>query len=839
MAPRWWPGKRRGPRDAVGAAEQTVEDAKVGGHLQQAGNDAISDLAGGTVITGVPSGASVHTAHSTTTVHGDVTISGGYVAGRDIHISHGAPRVLPRPNLLPRATSDFVNRVAELEDAARWADSGDQAPVIVLTGPAGVGKTALALRFCHGQADSHPDGALFADLGGFGGRARRTTDVLAGFLLALGTPAADIPSSFQDRQNLYRTMTARSRLIVLIDNASKEADVRELLPAGPAVTVVVTSRRRLAGLTGTRTLKLGTLQREAATGLLRILSRGFVEQLSDEALAQVASYCGDLPLALMIAGARLDTVDGTRGRHMISALGDERRRLHWLSAGDLEVRASFRLSYGQLPADEQEAFRLLSRMNGGFFSGWHLAALTGTTRGRADDVLTRLHDLHLVEPAPATDGCDHVLYRFHDLLRDFSQELFTESGESSAAPDARLIAAYRAIVVAIGPRLSPVGDGHSADRCSVELDTIGQLRIDDPYAWCSAEYANVFLVAGRALEAEGWPDAALLGGTLLPFLQNRCLWNTAEEFYALAREAADRLGDLGVKARLLLDIAAVRRSQARWSDSVDALNQCMALYKDQPASRERALALASIGVTLRNEGAWDSAWHCFLESRAVLAELDEPWGIAFATRGLGTVRQSQERWDEALGYFSETVDLFHAAGDVGREAMAWIRVGAVLRGQGRPGQALEIYERALPVFAGREHRSWAGITAVHQAAALCDLGEYRSAVERLDAADLVFDELDDRRWRGISQMHRGIVHRQSGRPGPALACLDVARAVFVELGDRPGTARVLFEAGLLFRSTGDVSRMREALTAAHAAFAELGSPRAETTAGMLEAGQSP
>ncbi|MEU4153154.1 tetratricopeptide repeat protein [Streptomyces sp. NPDC026659] len=839
MAPRWWPGRRRGPRDAVGAAEQSVEDAEVGGDLLQAGNDAISDLGGGTVITGVPSNASVRTAHSTTTVHGDVTISGGYVAGRDIHIRHEAPRVSPRPNLLPRASSDFVNRVAELEDAARWVGTGDQAPVIVVTGPAGVGKTALALRFCHAQADSHPDGALFTDLGGFGGRALRTTDVLAGFLLALGTPASDIPSSFQDRQNLYRTLTARSRLIVLIDNASKEADVRDLLPAGPAVMVVVTSRRRLAGLTGTRTLRLGTLQREVATGLLRILSRGFVEQLPDEELAEVASYCGDLPLALMIAGARLDTVDGSRSRHMISALGDERRRLHWLAAGDLEVRASFRLSYGQLPADEQEAFRLLSRMNGGFFGGWHLAALTGTTRARADDVLTRLHDLHLVEAAPATDGCDQVLYRFHDLLRDFSQELFEESGEDSADPDARLIAAYRAIAVTIGPGLFVAGEGRSADRRAVELGAIGQLRVDDPYAWCSVEYANVFLMAGRALAAHQWPDAAVLGGALLPFLQNRCLWNTAEEFYALAREAADRLGDLGVKAKLLLDIAAVRRSQARWSDSVEALEECIALYEDQPASRERALALASIGVTLRNEGAWDSAWRCFLESRAVLVELAEPWGIAFATRGLGIVRQSQERWEEALGYFSETVDLFHEAGDVAREAMAWIRIGAVLRGQGRPAQALEVYERALPVFAGREHRSWAGITAVHQAAALCDLGEYRSAAERLDAADVVFDELDDRRWRGISRMHRGVVHRRGGRPDQAQACFDAARTVFAELGDRPGTARVLFEAGLLYRGIGDVSRMHEALTAAHAAFAELGSPRAQTAAGMLEAAQSP
>jgi tetratricopeptide (TPR) repeat protein len=829
MAPSWWRFRRR--HEGAAPSEQRVRDVAVDGDLVQAGGDVVSHVTADVVAVGDSPHVDMR---SDLTVHGDLNVSGGYVAGRDIHITQEATPA-PRPRLLPRDTPDFVNRVTELTEAAGLARNAGPSPVIVFTGSAGAGKTTLAVRLCHSLAESHPDGALFADIGGFGGRPRPTSDVLAEFLLALGLPAERIPARFEDRRNQFRTMTADSRLVVLIDNVSEEAQVRDLLPAGAAVAVVVTSRRRLAGLSGARLLEVGGLRREAATELLRLVARQAADA-SDETLSLVASYCAGLPLALVIAGARMNVLPHSPGRRMAELLGDEKRRLDWLSAGDLAVRTSFQASYGQLPEDEQRAFRLLSRVGGGRFTTWHLAVLHGIGHDRAERILTHLHDLNLVRTATTSDGCDHVLYQFHDLIGDFAKELCALEGRP-ADPDDRLITAYRRITALVGRALSPTSGG--VGPLTVDLTEAGPLSIRDHHAWCAVEYTNVLLMARRASDAGRWSDAAALGGALMPFFQTRCMWDTAEECYAIAVEAADRSGDTGTKATLLLAVAGVRRSQARWAEAVDALEECLTLQQGRPPGKEAAYALGGIGVALRNEGSWEAAWRCFEESRRMLSGTDDPWGTAFAVRGLGTVRQAQERWEEAMELLSEAVSRFRAAGDTGREAMALVRVGAVLRGQGRPREALAVLEPLTAAFESRHNRSWVGITAVHRAACWSDLGDQRQAEDLLDLAVPVFDELGDSRWQAIAHLHRSIVHRRAGHPGPARTCLEVAAAGFAGLGDRPGSAYAAHERGLLLLSAGDGAGARAALSAAHEAFRALGSRRADRIAALLEAGQPP
>ncbi|MFE2058386.1 ATP-binding protein [Streptomyces sp. NPDC059446] len=769
------------------------------------------------------------------TVHGDLTVTGGYVAGRDIHIVESSPMTPPSPRLLPRDATDFVNRADELAEAARLADAEGPTPVIVFTGSAGVGKTALAVRLCHSLAGSRPDGALFTDLGGFGGRERRTSDVLAEFLLALGLPAQRIPAGFDDRRNQFRTMTADARLVVLIDNASEETQVRDLVPSGPSAAVVVTSRSRLAGLSGARVLEVRGLREDAATRLLRIVAY----QVSDappEALAQIAAHCAGLPLALVIAGARMNVLTHSAGERMAEMLGDERRRLNWLSAGDLAVRTSFRTSYRHLPDEEQQAFRLLSRVGEGCFAAWHLARLAEVDIDRADSILTRLHDLNLVRTASVSDGCDHILYEFHDLIRDFADELYDGEGPSNA-PDRRLLRAYRLVTEAVGRALAPRSDG-GAGGVAVDLAP-GRLLIHDHLAWCAAEHANVLVMVRRASEAGDWEDVVALGSALMPFFQTRCMWATAEECYALAGSAADHAGDTAAKAELLLAVAGVRRSQARWAEAVEALEECLALHDGLPPGKEVAYALGGIGVALRNEGSWESAWRCFQESRQILDAEHDPWGTAFAVRGLGTVRQGQERWDEAHQFLSEAAELFRSAGDSGREAMALVRVGAVLRGLGRPDEALAVLGRVAPVFADRQNSSWVAITAVHQSACWSDLGDQARADALLDLAEPVFADLGDERWQAIAHLHRGVSRRKAGSHAEAGTCLDLAAEGFDALGDRPGIAGVLYERGLLLRETGDEHGAVTALEAAQTAFQALGSRRAERIARLLMPDQAP
>ncbi|GAA4795624.1 hypothetical protein GCM10023329_55360 [Streptomyces sanyensis] len=820
---RWWPWRRE-PR---GGRRQSVGDTSVGGDLVQSDGPVAAHVTADAVSVG---GDHRRDQRSEVVVHGPVTVSGGYVAGRDIHLVQSPPPApAPVPRLLPRDAPDFVNRVGELAEAARLVDGRGPSPVLVLTGSAGVGKTTLAVRLCHTLAPGRPDGALFADLGGFGGRHRRTSEVLGEFLGALGLPPQRIPAGLEDRRNRFRTLTADTRLVVLIDNAAEEAQVRDLVPAGPSTVVVVTSRRRLAGLSGARLLEVRGLGEEASRSLLRRVAHQ-AGDAPDEALSKVAAHCAGLPLALVIAGARMNVLTHAAGERMAQMLGDERRRLNVLSAGDLAVRASFRTSYRHLPDAAQRAFRLLSRVGGGAFAAWHLAQLTGGDHERAESTLALLHELNLVRTAADPDGCDHIRYEFHDLIGDFANELHAEH-EPPDTGEERLITAYRQVTDAVRPVLSPTRTG-GAQEVTVELDT-GTLSIRDHLAWCSAEHANVLAMVRRASGAGRWPDAVALGGALMPFFQTRCMWSAAEECYALAKAAAERTGDTAATAELLLAVAGVRRSQARWSDAREALEECLALYEGMPPGREVAYALGGIGVALRNEGSWEAAWRCFTDCRRMLDPGQDPWGTAFAVRGLGTVRQGQERWDEALAFLTEAAGLFRSAGDAGREAMARVRIGAVQRGRGRPRDALETLAGVVPVFAERGNHSWVAITAVHQAACWSDLGDQARAHGRLDLADPVFAELGDARWEAVSRLHRSTAHRREGRLAEAAACLDAAAEGFAALGDRPGSAGVLHERGLLLREGGDEAAADAVLRDARQAFQALGSRRAERIAALL------
>ncbi len=154
----------------------------------------------------------------------------------------------PRPSQLPIGPHDFVGRAAEFEGArAATARSGDSRVPLAIRGPAGIGKTAFALRFAHRLVDEFPDGQLWADMS-----APEATplEVMAGFLHALGVPPDRVPSDEMHRIGLYRSMLAERRVVVLLDDVRDEPQVRPLLARSLTSQILITSRSRLLGLDG-------------------------------------------------------------------------------------------------------------------------------------------------------------------------------------------------------------------------------------------------------------------------------------------------------------------------------------------------------------------------------------------------------------------------------------------------------------------------------------------------------------------------------------------------------------------------------------------------------------
>ncbi|MFD5830038.1 BTAD domain-containing putative transcriptional regulator [Lentzea sp. NPDC060358] len=210
------------------------------------------------------------------------------------------------PRQLPEAPAHFTGRAAELARLAPAAAGGATVVITATAGAAGIGKTALAVRWAHEIAGRFPDGQLHADLRGSSATPADPADVLADFLGAFGVPDPGLPADLPDRAALYRSVVADRRVLVLLDDARDVEQVRPLLPAGPGCLAVVTSRNRFTGLVvreGAIPVPLGVLADGDATALLAAHLGEDRLAAEPDAAAELVAFCGGLPLALTAAAA--------------------------------------------------------------------------------------------------------------------------------------------------------------------------------------------------------------------------------------------------------------------------------------------------------------------------------------------------------------------------------------------------------------------------------------------------------------------------------------------------------------------------------------------------------
>ncbi|MET9930482.1 MULTISPECIES: helix-turn-helix domain-containing protein [unclassified Streptomyces] len=323
------------------------------------------------------------------------------------------------PDLLPRAPRAFHGRTAELGALSRATEG--EAPVCLVIGPAGVGKTALVLHWAHHNRAAFPDGRLHADLRGFGDTGEPALiEVLREFLQALGVPLEQVPESVNGAAALFRSLAADRRLLVVLDNARNSEQVRPLLPGGRRCATVVTSRHRLPGLIVTDTARPvavdvlgpqdGTMLLAAVLGTERIVAE-------PAAARRLAELCDGLPLALRVVAARMVQRPDSSLEAMAAELSDETRRLSLLDVEDTGVRAALRISLQQLPQDASRQFAHLGRHPGTHIDRYTAAALADTDPPAAEAALEELAAAHLVtETTPGR-------WAMHDLVRLYARTL--------------------------------------------------------------------------------------------------------------------------------------------------------------------------------------------------------------------------------------------------------------------------------------------------------------------------------------------------------------------------------------------------------------------------------
>ncbi|WP_344294249.1 AfsR/SARP family transcriptional regulator, partial [Streptomyces synnematoformans] len=542
-----------------------------------------------------------------------------------------APRheVAERPAYcqLPARIPDFVGRREQLVQVLRWlgrpeagtgpaagswpadgavpgrdawrVDARHPAPrTVLVTGVAGAGKSTFAVHAAHLLRDVFPDGQLHADLRTAAGHPADTGEVLASLLKTLGMTGAAIPESLEERARRYRAELADRRVLVVLDNADRERQIRPLLPGTGDSAVLITIRAGLAVLEGALRVELGLLSDAEALELLARAAGDDRARRDPAVAAQITAQCGRLRLALRIAGARLATRRHLSLPRLAEALADERRRLDELVAGDLEVRASVTLGYAALDPAAQRAFRLLGLLDVPTVPGWVVAALLGDAAPRdpvalAERSLDALVDNHLVE-VHAPDSAAEPRYRLHDLLRLYARERAhaQEPAAERAAALGRVLTAYLDLARRADDALSSGFSGRVRVPAphhrppAAETDRVAA----EPLAWLEAERTTLTALVRQAADAGETGTAWRLAVTLAAFFESSAHFDDWRDTHRTALAAATAAGDrLGV-AVLHRNLGELETVQDHYGEAVAAFKRSLKEFAalDRPRAVPRA-----------------------------------------------------------------------------------------------------------------------------------------------------------------------------------------------------------------------------------------------------------
>ncbi|MFF5078331.1 BTAD domain-containing putative transcriptional regulator [Actinoplanes sp. NPDC000266] len=636
------------------------------------------------------------------------------------------------PAQLPASVAGFAGRAAALAELDRVLGDGGPAVIAAISGPAGVGKTSLAVHWAHRAAHRFPDGCLYVNLRGFdaGGQVLDPGEALREFLFALGVPPERTPSTSEAQAGLYRSLLAGKRVLILLDNARDAGHVRPLLPASPTVLTLVTSRNHLTPLLvthGAQPIGLSALPvAEARELLAHRLGPGRIAA-EPAAAAAIVAACAGLPLALAIVAAR--------ARHhglSLATSADELAgaRLGALDAGDTATRVEtvFSWSYAALSPSAARLFRLLGPLPGPDLSAVAAASaggrpLPGTRRDLAELVQASM----LTEPSPGR-------YSFHDLLRAYATGL----GHSGGAA-ARLMDHYRhtawAATMLLDPAQDPLDLGEPAAGVTLEPPATYQQAMD----WFAAERTS--LLAAIAMPGS---DAGIwqLALSMVTFLDWRGHWHDLEAVGRLAVAAAGRGSDAVALARAY-----------------------------------RNLAVAHLGLNRFDEG--EAGLRTALETSIACGDVV---GQAFAHNSLAALHDRRDRPGLALPHARRSLELFEAAGHRVGQANALNSVGWYQALLGDYEDSVVSCRRALALLEELGDRYGQAHTWDSLGYAAHHLGRHRDALDCYQHAVAIFHDLGDRYQEADTTAKLGDAHESAGAPEAARAAWEHAWKILTDLG---------------------------------------------------------
>lgn len=690
------------------------------------------------------------------------------------------------PAQLPADAGGFAGREAELRALDRLLEPADggAAPILVLSGMAGVGKTTLAVRWARSVRERFPDGQLYADLRGHVAHgAAAPLEVLAAFLGAFGVSPGAVPADADQAAALLRSLTERRRILVLLDNAADAAQVRPLLPGSAGSVTLVLSRTRLSGLIVREGAAVLAVEPLAEAESVQLLARAVGDartRAEAAAVAEIAELCAHLPLALRITAANLAVRPTHRIAEHAARLRAAGGRLDALAVeGDPEiaVRAAFGLSCAALAPADLRAFQLLGLVPGPDVTAGQAAALLGSDAADARASLDRLADRSLLsEYRPGR-------YRLHDLVRLYARELAHQEQSEWAREEAmRRLTAYCLAGVARAAQLLyphllrvPGAEDAMAEGCVGPLLQDARVAL----AWLDEERPGLLALLAHLAESGAaqsafelghtlngycflradtthWPmiarislqAAAMAGGgeqLAMAWLQCGMATRAAADYEAAVGHftrsirAARRAGWNACEAVALNNLATVMWARGDAAETIRLLDEALGLHRRSGRKAGEAVTLANLGAAhleaareaapdVRREHLLD-ALRLLNQARDAHREAGDGRNEGDTVRMLATVYRELGEVARALELAREALHLGIASGDLLYEASARSTLATLLARTGPPRRALEEHEHACRIAHSAD-------AARFTAAALIDLAETHLLLGQLEEASL-------------------------------------------------------------------------------------------------------
>jgi DNA-binding SARP family transcriptional activator/tetratricopeptide (TPR) repeat protein len=729
---------------------------------------------------------------------------------------------------LPRAVGDFTGRDELMARLLETLDAADPAPTVrVIDGMAGSGKTTAAVHLAGLVRDRFPDARLFVDLQGHSDQRPLAPEAaLVTLLRQLGVPAEHIPDQPDERIRLWRGELAARRAIVVLDNAASTAQVLPLLPTAGAALVLITSRRRLAGLDGVHPEPLPVLDAAEAVALLEKIVGDRVAAEPEAALS-VVRRCGGLPLAIRLAGARLAHRPRWRVADLLRRLGES--ALPELAVEDRTVASAFSLSYEQLPGRAQRMFRLLGLHPGERFEARAVAALTDEPLSAARDLLDDLLDVHLIEePEPE-------VYRLHDLLREYAAALAADlpADERRAAMVRLLDFHLHAFVAAndgphhqiartdlrLGPPLRP-------DLAAADLDPAAHLERERPnlmafvdaaaaagltewvwrlpratwrFLYTRGYVSEIDLLLRRGIEGArqlGDESAvAVCANYLASCAQRLDRRDEARGLLELALRISRGLHDDDCTSRAIGNLAILYDSEGRFVEMIESSEEALRIgLRLRDNNFNTAMRHGSIGLAQARLGqAGPALYH--LRVRLQLAiEMSDSVGIASCLHSIGMVR-----WRAGLATVATArrmitagLRLMRAAGYLVGQSECLSQLAQLEHAEGRTGAALELAAESMAIAERIGHRRWESLYRTQYGTFLLATGDVSGARESCADAVRLARTRFPYEW-AVALSGRAAVHLAEGEGEAARRLWEQALGLFTRMGvpEREEVARRL------------------------------------------------